>query len=216
LLVEIAEAEAKCDQRKRGYPESPIGPIQNHTNYFVLFLHSRIGRAPSGHGKGSARSSRGGRPSALAAPAAWRCWRRCAASRVTSNAGCLRAARKERQRQNRLPGFILYDHHQGRIVVPALFSQLPGCALGMRKCRRNIRQVRTMRIILDPVPSAYCEEISHQTPPSARRHLVFCIVISLNVGRQSIDVDQSRAPHQRRSNSGGWGLSNSAALRTNA
>jgi hypothetical protein len=39
----------------------------------------------------------------------------------------------------------------------------------MRKCRRNIRQVRTMRIIPDPVPSAYCEEISrHQTPPRLR------------------------------------------------
>jgi hypothetical protein len=52
----------------------------------------------------------------------------------------LRVARKERQGQNHLPGFILYDHYQGRIVVPALFSQLPDCALGMRKCRRNIRQ----------------------------------------------------------------------------
>src|SRR4029077_6534948 len=86
-----------------------------------------------------------------------------------ANGGRLRVARKERQGQNRLPGFILYDHHQGRIVVPALFSQLPDCALGMRKCRRNIRQVRTMRIIPDPVPSAYCEEVSrHQTSPTLR------------------------------------------------
>ena len=62
--------------------------------------------------------------------------------------GGLRVARKERQGQNHLLGFILYDHHQGRIALPALFSQLPDCALGMRKCRRNIRQVRAMRIIL--------------------------------------------------------------------
>jgi hypothetical protein len=26
LLVDVAEAEAKCDQRNRGYPEGPIGP----------------------------------------------------------------------------------------------------------------------------------------------------------------------------------------------
>ena len=95
------------------------------------------------------------------------CWRRCGGPRdQLGNGGCLRVARKERQGQNRLPGFILYDHHQGRIVIPALFSQLPDCALGMRKCRRNIRQVRTIRIIPDPVPSAYYKEISrHQTPP---------------------------------------------------
>ena len=36
-----------------------------------------------------------------------------------ANGGRLRVARKERQGQNRLPGFILYDHHQGRIVIPA-------------------------------------------------------------------------------------------------
>jgi hypothetical protein len=30
LLVDVAEAEAKCDQRNRGYPEDPIGPIQKH------------------------------------------------------------------------------------------------------------------------------------------------------------------------------------------
>jgi hypothetical protein len=30
LLVDVAEAEAKCDQRNRGYPEGPIGPIQKH------------------------------------------------------------------------------------------------------------------------------------------------------------------------------------------
>jgi hypothetical protein len=33
----------------------------------------------------------------------------------------------------------------------------------MRKCRRKIRQVRTMRIILDPARSAYREEISRHT-----------------------------------------------------
>jgi hypothetical protein len=71
------------------------------------------------------------------------------------------ASRKERQVQNHLSGFILYDHHKGRIVVRVLFSQLQDFALGIRKCRRNIRQVRTMRVILNPVRSAYyCEEIS--------------------------------------------------------
>ena len=52
---------------------------------------------------------------------------------------------EKRQGQNHLSGFILYDHHQSRIVVWALFSQLQDCALGMRKCRQNIRQVRTGR-----------------------------------------------------------------------
>ena len=35
LLVDLAETEAKCDQRKRDQPEYPIGPIRNHTNYFA-------------------------------------------------------------------------------------------------------------------------------------------------------------------------------------
>ena len=78
-------------------------------------------------------------------------------------AGCL-AARKKRQRQNRLPDLIFYDHHQSRIVVVrivvALFSQLSDCVLGMRKCRRYIRQVCASRVILDPCPSAYRKEIS--------------------------------------------------------
>jgi hypothetical protein len=30
LLIDVAEAEAKCDQRNRGYPEGPAGPIQKH------------------------------------------------------------------------------------------------------------------------------------------------------------------------------------------
>jgi hypothetical protein len=41
LLVEIAEAEAKCDQRKRDQPEGPIGPIQNHASYFAPFFPIR-------------------------------------------------------------------------------------------------------------------------------------------------------------------------------
>jgi hypothetical protein len=41
LLVDIAEAEAKCDQRKRDQPEGPIGPIQNHTSYFASFFAIR-------------------------------------------------------------------------------------------------------------------------------------------------------------------------------
>jgi hypothetical protein len=39
---------------------------------------------------------------------------------------------------------IRYEHHQGRIVVAALFSQLPDCGLGKRKCRRNIWQIRIL------------------------------------------------------------------------
>ena len=59
-----------------------------------------------------------------------------------------------------MPGLIRYDHHQGQIVVAALFSQLPNCVLGIGKCRRIIWQVRTITIILDPIPSEYREEIS--------------------------------------------------------
>src|SRR6516165_12695027 len=77
-------------------------------------------------------------------------------------ASCL-ATRKKRQRQNRLPDLIFYDHHQSRIVVVrivvALFSQLSDCVLGMRKCRRYIRQVCASRVILDPCSSAYRKEI---------------------------------------------------------
>jgi hypothetical protein len=75
------------------------------------------------------------------------------------------AAREKRQGQNRLPGLILYEHHQSQIVVDALLSQLSDCVLGIRKCRRLIRQVRAFRIIRDPVLSVYREKISHQTPP---------------------------------------------------
>jgi hypothetical protein len=49
---------------------------------------------------------------------------------------------------------IFYDHHQSGIVVAGLFAQLTDCVLGIRECRRNIRQVRAIRIILDPVASA--------------------------------------------------------------
>ena len=81
-------------------------------------------------------------------------------------------ARKKRQGQYCVPGFIFYDHHRGGIVVvPALFSKLPDFALGIRKCRRNIRQVGTMRVIFEPVPSAW-----HRTPPRLRPSgLVSCI-----------------------------------------
>jgi hypothetical protein len=70
------------------------------------------------------------------------------------------ASRKERQGQNHPSGFVLYRHHQGRIVVRALFSQLYDFALGIGKCRCDIRQICTMRVILKPTRSAYCEEIS--------------------------------------------------------
>jgi hypothetical protein len=76
-----------------------------------------------------------------------------------SRAATLRSQEK-RQGQNRPSDLILYEHHQSRIVEAALFSQLPNCALGIRKCCRNIRQVPAIKIILDPVPSADREKIS--------------------------------------------------------
>jgi hypothetical protein len=79
------------------------------------------------------------------------------------------AARKKRQGQNRLPGLIRYEHHQGQVVVAHLFLQLSDCGLGIRKCRRNIWQISTIRIVLDPIPSVYREEIlRHRTPPSGQ------------------------------------------------
>ena len=81
---------------------------------------------------------------------------------------------------------ILYEHHQSRIVIAALFSQLSDCVLGIRKCRRHIRQIRASRIILDPVLSVYRKEISrhpndHQ---SARCVTVVCDVLALLRGRR--------------------------------
>jgi hypothetical protein len=43
LLVDIAEAEAKCDQGNRGYPEGPIGPIQEHATILQHFSHFENG-----------------------------------------------------------------------------------------------------------------------------------------------------------------------------
>jgi hypothetical protein len=52
--------------------------------------------------------------------------------------------------KNRPPRLILDEHHQARIVPAALFSQLPDCVFGVRKCCPNIRQLPTNGIILDP------------------------------------------------------------------
>ena len=110
-------------------------------------------------------------------------------------------ARKKRQGQYRLPGFIFYDHHQGRIVVSALFSQLSNFALGIRKCSCKIRQVRTTRIIFDPVPSAYCEELSrHRTSPRLRPSGL--VLHFTDDGRKNIDANQRRVSGERRSSSG--------------
>jgi hypothetical protein len=43
LLLDIAEAEAKCDERNRGYPEGPIGPIQKHATILQHFSHFENG-----------------------------------------------------------------------------------------------------------------------------------------------------------------------------
>jgi hypothetical protein len=80
-------------------------------------------------------------------------------------------SRKKGQRQNGLSGFILYGHHQGRVVVRALFSQLHDFALGVRKRRRDIRQVCTLSVMLNPIRSAYREEISRHASASK----VFCV-----------------------------------------
>jgi hypothetical protein len=87
-----------------------------------------------------------------------------AASRRSPQSGALRAGEK-RQEQNRLTGLILYNHHKSRIVAAAILSQLPDCVLGIRKCRCNVWQIRAIRIINDPIPSAYREEVSwHRMP----------------------------------------------------
>jgi hypothetical protein len=77
-----------------------------------------------------------------------------------ADAGIRLGAGKKRHEQNRVPRLILYEHHKLWIVAAALFSQLPDCVFGIRKCGLNIRQVGAYRIVLDdPVPSAYREEI---------------------------------------------------------
>ena len=66
---------------------------------------------------------------------------------------------------------IFYDHHQSRVVVvciATLFSQLRDCIFSIGKRRRYIRQVRAIRIILDPIPSVYREEISRHNALSCR------------------------------------------------
>jgi hypothetical protein len=53
----------------------------------------------------------------------------------------------------------------------AFLSQLTDFVLGTTKSRRNIQQVRAIRIILDPVLSVYREEISlHGTCPIPWEH----------------------------------------------
>src|SRR6516164_1025322 len=81
------------------------------------------------------------------------------------------AARPKRQGQNGSPGLIRHEHHQSQIVVAAFLAQLLDCVLGIRKGRRYIWQIRTIRIILDPITSVYREEIlRHRLPPSANCH----------------------------------------------
>ena len=46
--------------------------------------------------------------------------------------------------------------------MAALLSQLRDYVLGIRKCRRFIRQVRAFGIIRDPVLSVYRENISRR------------------------------------------------------
>jgi hypothetical protein len=91
-------------------------------------------------------------------------------SPAVANSAACHMSRRTPQGQNGLPGFVLHGHHQGRVVVRALLSQLHDFALGIRKRRRNIRQVCTLRVILNPARSAYCKEIPrHHLRPKADR-----------------------------------------------
>ena len=123
------------------------------------------------------------------APAAWQCWPQS-----------LLAAREKRQGQNRLPSLIFYHHHQRQIILVAvLFSQLSDRVLGIRKCRRYIRQVCVTRMVLDPIPSVYRKGISwHRTfqnrvtataanknEPQARYVLKGSFVTSVGFGAES-------------------------------
>jgi len=83
---------------------------------------------------------------------------------------CL-AAWPKWQGQNPFSALIHHEHHQSQIVVAAFLAQLLDCVLGIRKGRRNIWQIRTIRIILDPITSVYREEIlRHRLPPPANCH----------------------------------------------
>ena len=121
-------------------------------------------------------------------PAAWQC-----------SPQSLLAAREKRQGQNRLPSLNFYHHHQRQIILVAvLFSQLSDRVVGIRKCRRYIRQVCVTRIVLDPIPSLYRKEISrHRTfqtrvtataanknEPQARYALKGSFVTSVGLGAE--------------------------------
>jgi hypothetical protein len=69
------------------------------------------------------------------------------------------------QGQNPFSALIHHEHHQSQIVVAAFLAQLLDYVLGIRKGRRNIWQIRTIKIILDPILSVYREEIlRHRLP----------------------------------------------------
>jgi hypothetical protein len=85
---------------------------------------------------------------------------------------------------------ILYDHHQSRIVVAALFSQLLDRALAIRKCRRYIRQVFANRIILDLRPPVYRKEI---IAASNFSQLTSACQIKADRKGSFVDLDQIRS-----------------------
>jgi hypothetical protein len=95
-------------------------------------------------------------------------------SRVSSRQeGPILGAGEKRHKQNRVAGLILYDHHESGIVVAALFSKLTDRVFSIRKCRRQIRQVRPVRIVLDvSVPRTYREEISLHRTPHQHTHII--------------------------------------------
>jgi hypothetical protein len=65
-----------------------------------------------------------------------------------------------------MPDFIFHDHIRVGSLYPFSFLSSRIFALGIKKCSGKLRQIPTMRNFFDPVPSAYCEEISrHRTPP---------------------------------------------------
>src|SRR5262249_43786804 len=88
----------------------------------------------------------------------------------------------------------LYDHHQSQIIlVGALFSQLSDRIVGVTKRRLYIRQVRAIRIILDPILSVYCKEISrHPTSNATLRLRLPTMPMKTDRKVSFVDPDQIR------------------------
>ena len=101
-------------------------------------------------------------------------------------------ARKERQGQNHLPGFILYDHHQGRIVVSALFSQFPDC---VRTARTDIMTVEIDVIADDALDRAVQRAVEPRDRGGIESWRVkFCLTAALS----DLAIRRLSPPHHRK------------------